>query len=62
MHLTYHPPVMPKSGRSRWTNLGNGFCQLQTVGRGQEFVLDYNNYGSQSVRTKKNSSGSDSLV
>ena len=42
-------PVIPKSGRSRWTNLGNGFCQLQTVGRGQEFVLDCNNYGSQAL-------------
>jgi hypothetical protein len=49
MHLTYHPPVIPKSGRSRWTNLGNGFCQLRTVGRGQEFVLDCNNYGSQAL-------------
>jgi Nucleotide modification associated domain 3 len=42
--LTYHPPVMPKSRQNRWTNLSNGFCQLQTVGQGQEFVLDCDHY------------------
>ena len=47
--LTYHPPVIGKSGRNRWTNLGNGYCQLQSVGRGQEFVLDCKYYSPQAV-------------
>jgi hypothetical protein len=42
--LTYRPPVMRKSGQNRWINLGNGFCQLRTVGQGQEFVLDCDHY------------------
>ncbi len=44
LRLTYHPQKTLRNGHLRWTQLGNGLCELRSVGQGQEFVFDSSHY------------------